>query len=123
MKFKKFKIIPDSIVKATQDGYYYCQTEPVHPYSEKREDRKARYIYLHRVLMENKLNRFLEKDEQVDHIDGDKSNNNISNLRVVKLREHQREHSKDNEFWKKSPLNKPGFSKKVVLNYLKNRYC
>jgi hypothetical protein len=121
MKFKKFKIIPDSIIKATTNGYYYCQTDPIHPFSEKRKDRKARYIYLHRVLMENKLNRFLKKDEQVDHIDGDKENNTLSNLRILKIKDHQREHSKNNNFWEKSPLTKPGYKRKaykVILSYL-----
>jgi hypothetical protein len=104
-----FKILPGSIVKATRDGYYYCQTDPVHPNSEKRPDRKARYIYLHRVKMENHLGRLLDPaEEEVDHKDKDKTNNAPSNLELVKKGEHQRDHvSRGNHFWKKSPRNKP----------------
>jgi hypothetical protein len=122
-----FKILPDSIVKATKGGYYYCQTDPVHPNSESRSDRKARYIYLHRVTMENHLGRLIDpKTEQVDHKDKDKSNNNISNLKLVNKGEHQKDHvSRGNHFWKKSPKNKPRKKKascemvqRVLLNYL-----
>lgn len=103
-----FKIIPGSIVKATKGGYYYCQTDPVHPNSETRSDRKARYIYLHRVKMENQLGRLLDpSSEEVDHKDKDKSNNSPSNLELVKKGEHQKDHvSRGNHFWKKSPRNK-----------------
>jgi len=121
-----FKIIPGSIIKATKDGYLYCQTEPVHPHSESRSDRKARYIYLHRVTMENHLGRLLTDKEQVDHKDKDKTNNKISNLELVTNGDHQRDHvSRGNHFWKKSPRNKPRKKKasqelihKVLLRYL-----
>lgn len=104
-----FKIISNSIVKATKGGYYYCQTDPIHPNSEKRSDRKARYIYLHRVKMENHLGRLIDPEkEQVDHKDKDKSNNKISNLKLVLKGDHQKDHvSRGNHFWKKSPRNKP----------------
>lgn len=128
-----FKIIPGSIVKATRDGYLYCQTDPVHPHAEKRKDRKARYIYVHRVKMENKLGRLIDKDEQVDHKDGDKTNNDASNLVLIKRGPHQKSHAeRGNHFWKTSPLNKPGcdmkkhkskktaldLSYEVILDYL-----
>lgn len=127
-----FKILPDTIVKATKGGYYYCQTDPVHPNSETRSDRKARYIYLHRVTMENHLGRLLDPEkEQVDHKDKDKSNNKISNLELVLKGEHQKDHvSRGNHFWKTSPRNKPQKKKhrkkkascdmvqRVLLNYL-----
>lgn len=127
-----FIIIPGSIVKATKGGYYYCQTDPVHKHSEVRSDRKARYIYLHRVTMENHLGRLLDPEkEQVDHKDKDKSNNDISNLELVLKGEHQKDHvSRGNHFWKKSPRNKPQNKKhrkkkascdmvqRVLLNYL-----
>jgi len=123
-----FKIIPGSIIRATKGGYYYCQTDPVHKNSEVRSDRKARYIYLHRVVMENHLGRLLDPEkEQVDHKDKDKSNNKISNLELVLKGEHQKDHvSRGNHFWKKSPRNKPHRKKKascdmvqrVLLNYI-----
>jgi len=124
-----FKIIPGSIVKGTGEGYMYCDTEPTHPASRKLKDRKRRYVYLHRVVMENKLGRLLKKDEQVDHKDGDKANNDPSNLELSVLGPHQKHHAENgNSFWKKSPMNKPGRGKaasdevilRVVQRYFKN---
>lgn len=46
-----------------------------------------------RILMEEKLGRPLEPDEDVHHIDEDVTNNDLSNLEVVKHGEHQRKHS------------------------------
>lgn len=47
-------------------------------------------LYIHRWVMENILNRPLEKDEVVHHIDGNKLNNSPENLEVKKDREHRR---------------------------------
>jgi hypothetical protein len=118
-----FKIIPGSIVKATKGGYYYCQTDPVHPNAEKRSDRKARYIYVHIVKMENHLGRLLDsKVEQVDHKDKDKSNNDISNLKLVLLGEHQKDHvSRGNHFWENSPRIKPRKGKKKTSSEMVNK--
>lgn len=54
-----------------------------------------------KYIVECYLNRYLEPDETVDHIDGDFNNNDLSNLRVVKRSEHCRSHVK-----KKKILNK-----------------
>ena len=36
-----------------------------------------------RYLLSVKLGRYLTKDEEVDHIDGDKTNDSISNLQIL----------------------------------------
>lgn len=105
---KLHEIDPDSIVKATKGGYLYCTTSPEHPFGEKRKDRKKKYVYLHRAVMERELGRYLKPEEQVDHKDEDKTNNKPSNLILVKRGPHQKDHvDRGNHFWKKSPRNKP----------------
>ncbi len=49
----------------------------------------------HRIIMEKLLGRPLEADEVVHHIDGNKWNNDLSNLTVVTRREHALIHKKD----------------------------
>jgi len=109
-----YKIVPDSIVKGTGSGYMVCQTDPIHPKSIKLKDHKCRYIYVHRVVMENKLGRPLsdEEFEQVDHKDKDKSNNSPSNLELNLRGPHQKSHTeRGNHFWKTSPANKKNTTK------------
>ena len=105
---KLFEIDEGSIVKASKQGYFYCTTTPPHPSGEQRKDRKKKYIYLHRAVMEQKLGRYLEPHEQVDHMDKDRTNNDPSNLQLVNFKEHQRAHATDgkHQFWKHSPRTK-----------------
>lgn len=46
-----------------------------------------------RLLMENYLGRKLDKNEDVHHIDEDKSNNDISNLEVIDHVKHEKMHN------------------------------
>lgn len=50
------------------------------------------YVYEHRYVMECFLNRPLRKDEIVHHKDGDKLNNDISNLELMTRGGHARKH-------------------------------
>ena len=52
-----------------------------------------RVISYPRFLLEQKLNRALRCNEQVHHIDGDVTNNNLDNLEIKMLGDHQREHN------------------------------
>lgn len=49
---------------------------------------------LHRVLMENKLNRMLLTSEVIHHLDENKENNSIDNLVIMTNAEHVRLHQK-----------------------------
>jgi len=49
-------------------------------------------IEVHRLVMSEHLGRPLKSDEIVHHIDGDKSNNDISNLEILSAKEHAIEH-------------------------------
>lgn len=46
------------------------------------------YAYAHRIIAESILNRPLEKDEDVHHIDHNRHNNDPSNLAVMKKHDH-----------------------------------
>ena len=51
------------------------------------------YMLEHRLVMEEKLGRFLiPKKEVVHHLDGDRSNNHINNLILTSLTEHPKGH-------------------------------
>lgn len=89
-EFQMFKIV--SICKG--GGYRYCRTMPLHPKAN------AKGLYpLHRALMEKKLRRFLKDGEIVHHLDGNKSNDALSNLQVMPSRDHSRLHRRDGFVW------------------------
>lgn len=68
-------------------GYMYCRTNPEHP------KRNSNGLYpLHRVLVENKIGRMLNDNEDVHHIDHDKNNNSIDNLQVLTKSDHAKMH-------------------------------
>lgn len=58
-------------------GYLYKRM-PHHPNGTKH----GNYVAVHRLVMEEKLNRYLKPEEVVHHIDGDIKNNHPDNLEV-----------------------------------------
>lgn len=72
------------------------------PY-EGKDGRKRCVIYyekgntpskaLSRVMMEDKLNRVLSPDEEVDHKDDDKTNDDINNLQLLTSEENKEKHA------------------------------
>lgn len=63
-------------------------------YVKNCEDRNHRYL-VHRKIMEEHIGRKLKPTEIVHHIDGNKLNNDISNLMIVSRKEHIRIHRND----------------------------
>jgi len=61
---------------------------PKHPYANKRG-----YVYEHRRIMERHLGRWLNPNERVHHINGDKLDNRIENLVIMNHRTHRCEHN------------------------------
>lgn len=58
-----------------------------------RRDGTRKVVDLHRYLMEQHLGRKLSRNEIVHHIDGDRNNNEISNLRVMTIWGHNKLHN------------------------------
>lgn len=65
-----------------RDGYVLVSAPIDHPYSRKRNNRNTGVIYEHRLVMERKLNRYLDPKEVIDHIDELRLHNDPSNLRL-----------------------------------------
>lgn len=65
-------------------------------YDHPNRDSKG-YVRRHRLVMENHLGRYLEKKEVVHHIDGNKQNNELSNLELTTLSKHASEHARNGE--------------------------
>jgi len=63
--------------RADHDGYVLVLAPPDHPHPKSNG-----YICEHRLVMEQKLGRYLEPEEVVHHIDSNKDNNDPSNLEL-----------------------------------------
>lgn len=70
----------------TGAGYILAHC-PDHPNAS-----KTGYVFEHRLVMEEMLGRYLETDEIVHHIDGNKANNDPDNLAVMDKGQHISEH-------------------------------
>ena len=57
-------------------------------YIEGSNGKPGKYQYEHIIKMEKKLGRKLRPNEIVHHIDGNASNNDVSNLKVMTRAEH-----------------------------------
>lgn len=65
-----------------RDGYVLVSASAEHPYARNRPNRPGKLIYEHRLMMEEKIGRYLLPGETVDHIDGLRLHNELSNLRL-----------------------------------------
>ena len=77
-------------------------------------------VYLHRVIAENKIGRYLKDKEIVHHIDGDPLNNTPSNLLVTTVSAHPRIHNEHNPILSKQCIT---CRKKYKTKLTKRKYC
>lgn len=76
--------------KTKANGYVMIRV-PSHPNANPRG-----YVYEHRAVIEKEIGRFLTKDEVVHHINHNKTDNSISNLRLFETtNEHTTFHLKE----------------------------
>lgn len=73
---------------------YILILKPDHPNCNKHTG----YVYEHRLVMENKIGRYLKSNEYVHHIDGNVTNNKITNLVLLKNSKHTKEHWKNGSY-------------------------
>jgi len=93
--------IPDKKIK--NNDYLYVSI-PEHP----KAVGEGHYVYEHRAVMENYLNRILRDDEIVHHINGNKTDNRLENLQLMTANEHSQYH---------------GEQRKKTMVMLKCPYC
>lgn len=74
----------------TLNGYTVIY-KPDHPKAMSSKNWKG-YIYEHIVIAEEDIGRYLFENEEVHHLDLDRSNNNPSNLIVLYRRAHKKLH-------------------------------
>ena len=84
----------NSIVNSDNRNRYKKVYKPDHPRAM-----SCGCVYEHRLVMESLIGRYLEPEEQVHHVDEDKTNNSPSNLKLCSTqKEHSLEHSYSDEF-------------------------
>lgn len=73
-----------------RDGYIYVYA-PEHPNAKRNGSGGGGYVLEHRLVMEKLIGRYLEKDEDVNHINGNKKDNRPDNLVIVRHYAHYNE--------------------------------
>jgi len=79
-----------NIEKVIKKGDYLYAKVSNHPKATKNG-----YVLMHRIVVENNLQRLLNADEVVHHRDGNKKNNKIENLEVKNFADHARLHGQE----------------------------
>lgn len=78
--------VVEKITRKPRAEKLYNSKEGIYVYKPDHPCANARgYVLEHRVIMEEKLGRYLEKDELIYRKDGDKFNNSLDNIYIKKL--------------------------------------
>lgn len=73
-----------------RDGYVHIYA-PDHPKAKRNSKGGGGYVLEHRLVVEKILGRYLKDDEDVNHVNGDKTDNRPENLVVVRHHAHYHE--------------------------------
>lgn len=84
----------------------------------------GKYFRLHRKIMEEHLGRKLNRDEHVNHINGNKLDNRIENLEVLSHSEHMKLHGRNKHIESSIPTKCVvcGKPKRLLLSYVTSKY-
>lgn len=77
---------PDKKIMINKYVYIYY---PEHP---KAMGSRKLYVAEHRLIMEKHIDRYLNENEIIHHLDEDTMNNNIKNLQIMTASEHSKHH-------------------------------
>lgn len=88
-RFKGYNKVP---LKSPSRRPHYGQGCLIDKDGYKQINVNGKYRREHRVIMENHINRKLESNEAVHHINGNKLDNCIENLQILSFSEHKKIH-------------------------------
>jgi uncharacterized phage protein (TIGR01671 family) len=125
-KYFKTEVIKTSTNNNWKGGLYiaggYAKVKvKEHPAKDKRG-----YVLLHRLVMEDHLGRYLNNDEFIHHKDGNKLNNELSNLELIYPEKHAKEHYSNRRVDDKTGrfiCDEPKFNEIMFRLYGKDRNC
>lgn len=110
---KKYEGKIGKIIKP-KGGYYEVYVRQTHSHRPEKN-----WVRQHIIVVENHIGRKLLENEVVHHIDGDKLNNNIENLDICSVSEHNNCHAKAEQIvFQLYKQGKVGYDKIKKLYYL-----